>query len=100
MAPLIFQDGGFFPNQDLSIKELSQKFEKLGLQMKKSIQLARFLIETPNSGETIYNENLKTSSQSILLKLQNLIGSYHLYREEGTGYDDDPNYVQEEYMKK
>ena len=100
MAPLIFQDGGFFPNQDLSIKELSQKFEKLGLQMKKSIQLARFLIETPNSGETIFNENLKTSSQSILLKLQNLIGSYHLYREEGTGYDDDPNYVQEEYMKK
>ncbi len=31
MAPLIFQDGGFHPNQDLSIKELSQKFEKLGL---------------------------------------------------------------------
>ena len=68
--------------------------------MKKSTQLARFLIEPPNSGEIIYNENLKTSSQSILLKLQNLIGSYHLYREEGTGYDEDPNYVQEEYMKK
>lgn len=31
MAPLIFQDGGFSPNHDLSIKELSQKFEKLGL---------------------------------------------------------------------
>ena len=32
--------------------------------------------------------------------MQKLIGAYHLYRQEGTAYDDDPNFVQEEYMKK
>lgn len=29
-----------------------------------------------------------------------MIGTYHLYLEEGAEYNDDPNYVQEEYMKK
>ena len=33
-------------------------------------------------------------------KLKTLVGPYHLYHSEGNAYDNDPNYVQEEYMKK
>ena len=33
-------------------------------------------------------------------KLKTLVGPYHLYRSEGNAYDNDPNFVQEEYMKK
>ena len=32
--------------------------------------------------------------------MQKLVGPYHLYRSEGNAYDNDPNFVQEEYMKK
>ena len=33
-------------------------------------------------------------------KLKTLVGPYHLYHSEGNAYDNDPNFVQEEYMKK
>ena len=84
----------------MTINELRQKFEGLGVQSKKSTQLARYLIEPPSSGEIIFNEQQKSSAGDIVSKLQKLIGPYHLYRQEGTAYDDDHNYVQEEYMKK
>ena len=58
------------------------------------------MIEPPSSGEIIFNEQAKASGKEIISKLQKLIGSYHLYKPEGTQFDDNPNYVQEEYMKK
>ena len=54
MAPLLFdaQDS----DAEISINELRSKFEGLGVQSKKSSQLARYLIEPPSSGEIIFNE--------------------------------------------
>ena len=100
MAPLLFEEDGFEADAEISINELRQKFENLGVQSKKSTQLSRFLIEPPSQGEIIYNENCKASCEEVVTKLQKLIGQYHLYRAEGTDFDDDPAYVQEEYMKK
>ena len=59
MAPLVFQDGDYDPNQEISISDLRQKFEALGITVKKGNLLARFLIEPPNQSEIIYNENLR-----------------------------------------
>lgn len=100
MAPLILDDDSDDLTKQISIIELKQKFEDLGILGKKSTQLARFLIEPPSQGEIIYNELAKASVSDIIAKLQKLIGPYHLYRAEGTAFDDNPHYVQEEYMKK
>ena len=43
---------------------------------------------------------MKAQADEIVSKLAQLIGPYHLYRPEGTAFDDNPDYVQEEYMKK
>ena len=105
MAPLLFGDQGFKDDAQISINELRQKFENLGVQVKKSTQLSRFLIEQPSQGEIIYNEDLRITCNEVVTKLQNLIGVYHLYHlaesEEATSSNaDDPHFVQEEYMKK
>lgn len=100
MAPLLFEEGTFQPDQDISIAELKVKFEGLGIQTKKSTQLARYLIELPTQGEIIFNDQLKAQSRDVVDKLANLIGQYHLYGSAGSAFDDDPNFVQEEYMKK
>ena len=98
MAPLLFDNVD--RSDEISTNELKQKLEALGLGNKKSMQAARYLVEPPAHGEIIFNENLKTTCQNVISKLQALIGQYHLYREEGQDYDDDQNYVQEEYMQK
>ena len=64
MAPILFGlEGSYEPYAQISIKELRSKFENLGFSTKKSILLARYLIENNKnqnqnqSGEVIYNEN-------------------------------------------
>ena len=84
MAPLLFDLETFDSNAQVSINEIKQKFENLGIGAKKSTQIARFLIEPPSQGEVIFNETLKAKSDDIVMKLQNLIGQYHLYCPEGT----------------
>lgn len=74
MAPLLFEEDGFEVDAEISINELRQKFENLGVQSKKSTQLSRFLIEPPSQGEIIYNENCKASCEEVVTKLQKLIG--------------------------
>ena len=101
IAPLLFDEGQYDPDSYISIQELHEKFENLGIQAKKSLQVARFLVEPVSDEEYIVNENMKAESQEVLSKLQQLIGQYYLYiQEEVTGYNDDPNVIQEEYMQK
>lgn len=46
MAPILFGlEGSYEPYAQISIKELRTKFENLGFSTKKSILLARYLIE-------------------------------------------------------
>ena len=59
MAPLFFDTKNFDPEAEITINDLKNKFEALGLQSKKSTQLARYLIEPPSQGEIIFNESLK-----------------------------------------
>jgi hypothetical protein len=47
MAFLLFGDDIEEILPDISIQDLRIRFEKLGIQSKKSTQLARFLIEPP-----------------------------------------------------
>lgn len=56
MAPLLFDEQRYDPDAEVTINELRQKFEGLGVQSKKSTQLARYLIEPPSTGEIIFNE--------------------------------------------
>lgn len=86
--------------EDVSIAELREIFQSLGLTTKRSNTLARYLIEKPGQGDIIFNENLKSAVEDVLQKLSDLIGEYSLYRPQGSDYDDDPNYVQEEYLQK
>lgn len=72
----------------------------LGIQTKKCNTLARFLVETPGQGDIIFNENLRQEVETVLLKLQALIGNYCLYRPQGSDFDDDPNYAQEDFLQK
>ena len=61
------------------------------------------MIETPSQTDIIFNENLTAELQQAVSKLQQLIGTYSLYRKEGSSvseYDDDQNVVAEEYMQK
>ena len=61
------------------------------------------MIESPSQTDIIFNENLTTELQQAVSKLQQLIGTYSLYRKEGSSvseYDDDQNVVAEEYMQK
>ena len=48
MAPLLFDTNNFDPEAEITINDLKGKFEALGLQSKKSTQLARYLIEPPS----------------------------------------------------
>ena len=105
MAPILFgDDDSYEPGSQISIKELRSKFEILGFSTKKSIMLGRYLVEMNQnlnkSAEIIYNENTMTHVQNVLISLQQLIGHYYLYKQEGSEYEEDPNYVQEEYMQK
>ena len=79
--------------EEVTIEWLRKKFEELGLKNKKLTLLARYLIETPSSGEYIYNEKTKANAYDIVTKCQKLIGQYHLYSSDGTAYDDNPNFV-------
>ena len=107
MAPLLFGfEGSYDPTEQISIKDIKAKFEDLGIQTKKAVQLARYLVENNQhqnqnqSGEVLYNENLTAETQIILISLQQLIGHYYLYKDEGSEYDQDQNCIQEEYIQK
>ena len=61
------------------------------------------MIESPSQTDIIFNENLTAELHQAVSKLQQLIGTYSLYRKEGSSvseYDDDQNVVAEEYMQK
>ena len=101
MAQILFEEGQYDRNQQISISELKVKFESLGVQSKKSLQVARYLIEPVTEDDFVVNENTSIKSQEVLQNLAKLIGQYYLYiQEETTGYNDDPSVVQEEYMQK
>ena len=67
-------EGSYDPSAQISIRELIEKFTDFGLQAKKCIQLARYLVESnqdpsPNtSGEVLYNENLSAETQAVLVQ--------------------------------
>ena len=82
----------------ISIADLRQYFESLGFANKKANLIARYLIEIPGQGDLIFNENLTANIADVLDSMSKLIGEYCLYKPEGSEFDNDPNYVQEEYM--
>ena len=84
----------------ISIAELRQYFESLGMANKKANLIARYLIEIPGQGDLIFNENLTANIADVLDSMSKLIGEYCLFNPEGSEFDNDPNYVQEEYMQK
>lgn len=63
---MIFDEEEIDLDQEISIYELRLKFESLGLQSKKSTQLARYLVEPPSQGEIIANDNLKALNREVL----------------------------------
>ena len=67
---------------------------------KKANLIARYLIEIPGQGDLIFNENLTANIADVLDSMSKLIGEYCLFNPEGSEFDNDPNYVQEEYMQK
>lgn len=73
MSPLIFGDE-YEPEAELSIIELRQRIENLGVPTKKSTQLARYLVEAPHQTEMVFNENAKASCAHVLDTLKGLIG--------------------------
>ena len=66
MAPILFEEGQYDRNQQISISELKVKFESLGVQSKKSLQVARYLVEPVNEEDFIVNESTSFKSQEVL----------------------------------
>lgn len=66
MAPILFEEGQYDRNQQISISELKVKFESLGVQSKKSLQVARYLVEPVNEEDFIVNESTSLKSQEVL----------------------------------
>ena len=66
MAPILFEEGQYDRNQQISISELKVKFESLGVQSKKSLQVARYLVEPVNEEDFIVNESASLKSQEVL----------------------------------
>lgn len=101
MAPILFDEGQYEPDKQISIQELKERFERIGVQTKKSLQVARYLVEPTSSDEFVVNEGLKLEQHEVLKNLHQLIGQYYLYiQEETTGYTNDPNVIQEEQMQR
>ena len=76
VTQLILQTDDYNMQTPITIGELRQKFEKLSIDMKKSTQLARFLIEPPGQTDIIFNENQKLQLLRVMMNLQKLIGQY------------------------
>ena len=66
MASILFEEGQYDRNQQISISELKVKFESLGVQSKKSLQVARYLVEPVNEEDFIVNESTSLKSQEVL----------------------------------
>ena len=98
MGQLIFSEGN--EDDQISIADLSGRFENLGINPSKAMLMARFLIEPPSQGEVVYNEKAVSTQGEILIEFKKTIGHYRLYKSEGYEIEDDTNYVSEEYMKK
>ena len=86
IEPLFFEP--YVPDQEVSILQLKSKFEKLGVDEKKSQLLARYLVEPQNQVEVIYNENNKASQQEVIEILNDTIGHYFLYVDQEEKADD------------
>lgn len=54
-------------------------FEALNLPQKKALLIARYLVETQNQGEFIYNEHLTVKISEALVSMVDLIGEYSLF---------------------
>ena len=67
---------------------MKSKFEKLGVDEKKSQLLARYLVEPQNQVEVIYNENAKATQQEVIEILSDTIGHYFLYVDQEDKADD------------
>ena len=98
MAMLLFGQDNSNSDEMISISDLRQLLESLGLTNKKANLVARYLVEIPGQGDLIFNENLTANVSDVLDSMTKLIGYYCLYKPEGSDFDNDPNYVQEEYM--
>lgn len=86
IEPLFFEP--YVPEQEVSILQLKSKFEKLGVDEKKSQLLARYLVEPQNQVEVIYNENAKATQQEVIEILNDTIGHYFLYVDQEDKADD------------
>lgn len=86
IEPLFFEP--YVPEQEVSILQLKSKFEKLGVDEKKSQLLARYLVEPHNQVEVIYNENAKATQQEVIEILNDTIGHYFLYVDQEDKADD------------
>lgn len=86
IEPLFFEP--YVPEQEVSILQLKSKFEKLGVDEKKSQLLARYLVEPQNQVEVIYNENAKATQQEVIEILNETIGHYFLYVDQEDKADD------------
>lgn len=98
LQELFFDD--FDVNEPVTIAEMKDCFDDLGVTKSKSLLMARYLIESPSQGDFMFNDQAKSTMGEIVRELKETIGQYALYKAEGYEIEDDANYVSEEFMKK
>jgi hypothetical protein len=69
------------PDQDVSVKSLQDIFETNGINEKKSLSLARFIIEPKTGAQISYSDDNKLPQKDISKILTDLIGHYQLYND-------------------
>ena len=77
----------------INISELRQLLESLIMPQAKAQLVARYLVEEPDQGDFIYNENLTVNIGAALDSLQKLIGEYSLYFSKDEELHDDNSAV-------
>lgn len=66
---------------EVSISQLKQQFESIGLSDKDSLSLARMLIEREADKMVSFDENRSATQADVVVALNSFIGEYELYND-------------------
>ncbi|CDW75040.1 UNKNOWN [Stylonychia lemnae] len=70
------------PENDVSIKFLSEIFDSNGIEDKQSLLLARYLIEPSDQSQVIYDVELSKKQKLIVTSLSKMIGQYQIFNDQ------------------
>jgi hypothetical protein len=67
----------------MTVKELMEHFEShFGITVKKSLLLARYVIEPQDQSEVVFSEDNSKKQWQIVEKFKPLLGNYQIYNDE------------------